>query len=72
MSSVRCKMTHEYRIKYSYVNSNGVRLSDLNYLFGYSFKDAEEVLLGWYSDLPGFRIDAVWIARNGRWEVFEW
>ena len=63
---------NEYRVEYSYINSFGKRVAECEYQIDHYASKAAEAVERMYSADPTFRIEGVWISRNGRWEAAEW
>ena len=61
---------HEYKIRFSYL-LNGKRVYEYEYFVFTMAQEAAECLHDEYDDLPGLRIEQIWIDRNNRWESIE-
>lgn len=62
---------HEYKIRFSYMQ-DGERKYEYEYFVCTTVQEAAECLGDEYDDLPGLRIEQIWIDRNNRWEIIEW
>lgn len=62
---------NEYRVEYSYIR-NGKRVSEYDTGFESTAYFAAEAVRDANADLPGIRIEEVWIDRNNRWESVGW
>lgn len=62
---------NEYRVEFSYIR-NGERVSEYDTGHESTAYFAAEAVREAYADLPGLRIEQVWIDRDNRWESVEW
>ena len=62
---------NEYKVKYSYIR-NGERITECDTGFESTAYFAAEAVRDANADLPGLRIEQVWIDRNNRWESVDW
>lgn len=62
---------NEYRVEYSYIR-NGKRVHEYDTGIDSTAYLAAEAVLDANADLPGVRIERVWVDVNNRWEEREW
>ena len=60
---------NEYRVDYCYKLSAGRRKVTHDVLSASSAQEAVERMRKWYGHFEEFRIEQVWVERDGRWEI---
>lgn len=62
---------HDYKVELSYQNEDGSRCHFVEYTSTYTASNAARYLRDVYDDLPGIRIESVWIETPTCWDVCE-
>lgn len=61
---------NEYRVAYSYLRG-GERITEYDIGMDWTAHEAAQAVRDANADLPGFRIERVWIDTGGAWEIRE-
>lgn len=60
---------NEYKVEFSYNGAKGKRIHEEDTSLAFTADEAVENVRNFYRDLPGLRIERVFVDRNNRWEV---
>lgn len=65
-------MPNEYKVTFSYLrNGDGKRVYENDFSYHHRAADAADEARDYYGDLPGFRIERVYIDAGSAWEERE-
>lgn len=65
-------MYRNYKVEFSYKLANGKRCYEQDTTFAAGAQEAVDRVREWYSDLVGFRIEAVYADTGREWSLCEW
>lgn len=61
---------NEYKVEYSYIR-NGKRTYEYDVCHDWTASEAAESIRSEYADLPGLRVEQVWVDTGRGWEARE-